>query len=148
MLTWLFERKIFSPTISDLSTFLFKKCSRRKIGDTNFYIRLYHIISVYVYYINFLTAKGKQSWHKFINILLCSIVKWPFNWQSDLIDFACFIYFLTFSPWDWQINYDRLSSAKNNYECAKHIIHAWKKCSCIKNLRNIQRTQLHLTDEN
>ena len=47
MLAWLFERKIFSPTISDPSTFLMKKKkkkSRRKIGDAKFYIRRQHKI--------------------------------------------------------------------------------------------------------
>ena len=63
MLTWLFKRKIFSLTISDLSTFsllkryfLFKKkkkedfeCySRRKIGGAKFYIHRQHIILVYI----------------------------------------------------------------------------------------------------
>ena len=51
MLAWLFERKIFSPTISVPSTFFyenktifllkkmnFEGYSRRKIGDAKFYI--------------------------------------------------------------------------------------------------------------
>ena len=52
MLTWLFERKIFSPTISDRSTFIKKKYSRRKISDAKFYIRLHRITFVYVHYIS------------------------------------------------------------------------------------------------
>ena len=48
MLTWLFKRNIFSPTISDLPIFLLKKCSRQKIGDVKFYLLLHHIILVYV----------------------------------------------------------------------------------------------------
>ena len=56
MLAWLFERKVFSPSISDPSTFLWKKkkylkkkmnfegYSRRKIGDAKFYIHSHHKI--------------------------------------------------------------------------------------------------------
>ena len=39
MFAWLFERKIFSPTISDPSTFFMKK-----IGDAKFYIHRQHKI--------------------------------------------------------------------------------------------------------
>ena len=57
MLAWLFERKIFNPTISDPSTYFMKKkkyffikknnfegYSRRKIGDAKFYIHRQHKI--------------------------------------------------------------------------------------------------------
>ena len=56
MLAWLFERKMFSPTISDPSTFFYEKnyffikkmnfegYSRRKIGDAKFYIHRQHKI--------------------------------------------------------------------------------------------------------
>ena len=58
MLAWLFERKIFSPTISDPSTFLWKRKNKlfllkkmsfegyscRKIGDAKFYIHRQHKI--------------------------------------------------------------------------------------------------------
>ena len=57
MLAWLFERKSFSPTTSDHSTFLCKKqnptfllkinfegYSGRKIGDVTFYILRQHKI--------------------------------------------------------------------------------------------------------
>ena len=84
MLAWLFERKIFSPTISDPSTFFIKKTTfllkmnfeeyyRRKIGDAKFYIHRQHKIYKFTY-ITFLTPEDKQIWHNFINILLCSII--------------------------------------------------------------------------
>ena len=54
MLAWLSERKIFSATISDPSTFLWRKkkkkkmnfegYSRRKIGDAKFYFHRQHKI--------------------------------------------------------------------------------------------------------
>ena len=86
MLTWLFERKMFSPTISDPSTFLWKKkttffikkkmnfdeYSRRKIGIAKLIFT--PSIKYKFTYSTFLTAEDKQIWHNFINILLCSII--------------------------------------------------------------------------
>ena len=115
--------------VSDLPTFFFIKkllfllknnnfkwYSGRKIGDAKFYIHRQHIILVYIHR-TFLTAEGKQIWHKFIIILLCSIIKWPFNWQSDLIGLHASFIFSHFHLWDWPINYDGPFSAKSNYTC-------------------------------
>ena len=85
MLAWLFERKIFSPTISDPSTFFMKK-------KTTFFIKKWILkgtpikklaVQTFIFtatikykftYTTFLTAEDKQIWHNFINILLCSII--------------------------------------------------------------------------
>ena len=70
MLAWLFERKIFSPTISAPSTFFMKEnyffikkmnfegYSRRNIGAAKFYIHRQHKIYVYLYYIS---DSGRQT---------------------------------------------------------------------------------------
>ena len=85
MLAWLSERKIFSPTISDPSTFFMKK-------KNYFFIKKWILKGIPVEklamqkfiftasikykftYTTFLTAEDKQIWHNFINILLCNII--------------------------------------------------------------------------
>ena len=67
--------------------------------------------------IRFGKSYTEQIWHKFINILLCSIIKWPFNWQCDLIELHASFIFSYFHLWDSPINYDCLSSAKSSYKC-------------------------------
>ena len=96
------EKVKITLSISDLSTFLLKKWILKGIPVEKLVMQNFIFtasIKYMVTYIKFLTAEDKQIWHKFINILLCSIIiiKQPFNWQSDLIDFLCLIYFLTFS---------------------------------------------------
>ena len=88
MLAWLFEQKIFSPTITDPSTFLWKKKKKKNY----FFIKKWILkgspvetlamqnfiftasIKYKFTYTTFLTAEDKQIWHNFINILLCSII--------------------------------------------------------------------------
>ena len=84
MPAWLFERKIFSPTISDSSIFLWKKkyffikkwvlkgIPVEKLAMQNFIFTA--SIKYKFTYTTFLTAEDKQIWHNFINILLCSII--------------------------------------------------------------------------
>ena len=88
MLAWLFERKIFRPTISDPSTFFMKKKKKllfffvkkrilkdipvEKLAMQNFIFTA--SIKYKFTYTTFLTAEDKQIWHNFINILLCSII--------------------------------------------------------------------------
>ena len=85
MLAWLFERKIFSATISDPSTFFMKKKSYffikkwnlkgipvEKLAMQNFIFTA--SIKYKFTYTTFLTAEHKQIWFNFINILLCSII--------------------------------------------------------------------------
>ena len=84
MLAWLFERKIFSPTISDPSTFLWKKnyffikkwilkgIPIEKLAMQNFIFTA--SIKYKFTYTTFLTAEDKQIWQNFINILLCSMI--------------------------------------------------------------------------
>ena len=90
MLAWLFERKIFSSTNSDPSTFLYEKKKKKKKKLLFFFIKKWILKGIPVEkfamqnfiftasieykftYTTFLTAK--QIWHNFINILLCSII--------------------------------------------------------------------------
>ena len=96
MLAWLFERQIFSPTISDPSTFFIKKKDNKKKKKnkkkkTTFIkkwilkgipvekmARQHFIFTASIKYkftyTTFLTAEDKQIWHNFINIILCSII--------------------------------------------------------------------------
>ena len=85
MLAWLFERKIFSPTISDPSTFFMKKtpyifikkCILKGIPVEKLAMQNFIFTASLKYkftYTTFLTAEDKQIWHNFINILLCSII--------------------------------------------------------------------------
>ena len=87
MLAWLFERKIFSATISDPSTFFMKKQKTNyffikkwilkgipveKLAMPNFIFTA--SINYKFTYTTFLKAEDKQIWHNFINIVLCSII--------------------------------------------------------------------------
>ena len=87
MLSWLFERKIFSPAISDPSTFFNEKKKNyfffikkwilkgipvKKLAMRNFIFTA--SIKYKFTYTTFLTVEDKQIWHNFINILLCSII--------------------------------------------------------------------------
>ena len=90
MLVWPFERKIFSPTISDPSAFWKKKKKKKKRNYV--FIKKWILKAVPVEklamqnfiftasikykfnYTTFLTAEDKQIWHNFINILLCSVI--------------------------------------------------------------------------
>ena len=86
MLAWLFELKIFSPTISDPSTFFYEKKKTtfllkkwilkgipvEKLTMQNFIFTA--SIKYKFTYTTFLTAEDKQIWHNFINILLCRII--------------------------------------------------------------------------
>ena len=80
MLAWPFERKILSPTISDPSTFLWKKnyfsikkwilkgIPVEKLAMQNFIFTA--SIKYKVTYTTFLTAEDKQIWH---NLFFCAV---------------------------------------------------------------------------
>ena len=92
MLAWLVERKIFSPTTSDPSTFVWKKQKKNKQKQNYFFLKKWILKGIPVEklamqnfiftasikykftYTTFLTAEYKQIWHNFINILLRSII--------------------------------------------------------------------------